>query len=149
VNFGGALAASRTPVDVELFAWPSSISSAMSHGLTFQSYFAQDGASGVLGVGPNAGGPGPSIATQGLPAPYNQGLLINEIGANPYLQFGAAPTNLIPIATLPGSPITTLDIGTGLQGALGFPNGVLLRSSTPVVWREPSRQASTRHRAHS
>ena len=119
VNFGGGLVTSRTPVDVELFAWPASISSAMSHGLTFQSYFAQDGASGVLGVGPNAGGPGPSIATQALPAPYNQGLLINEIGANPYLQFGAAPTNLTPIATLSGSPITTLELSTGPLGFLG------------------------------
>lgn len=120
VNFGGGLVTSRTPVDIELFAWPASISAAMNHGLTFQSYFAQDGASGVLGVGPNAGGPGPSIATQALPAPYNSGLLINETGQHPYLQFGAPPTNLNPIATFSGSPITTLEIGTGPLGAI-FP----------------------------
>lgn len=120
VNFGGGLVTSRTPVDIELFAWPASISAAMNHGLTFQSYFAQDGASGVLGVGPNAGGPGPSIATQALAAPYNQGLLINETGQHPYLQFGAPPTNLNPIALFSGSPIATLEIGTGLLGAI-FP----------------------------
>jgi PPE-repeat protein len=119
VNFGGGLVTSRTPVDIELFAWPASFSAAMNHGLTFQSYFAQDGASGVLGVGPNAGGPGPSIATQALPAPYNTGLLINETGANPYLQFGAPPTNLNPIATFAGSPIATLGISTGPLGWLG------------------------------
>lgn len=120
VNFGGGLVTSRTPVDIELFAWPASLSAAMNHGLTFQSYFASDGASGVLGVGPNAGGPGPSIATQALPAPYNTGLLINETGQHPYLQFGAPPTNLNPIATFPGSPIATLEIGTGPLGAI-FP----------------------------
>ncbi len=120
MNFGGGLVTSRTPVDIELFAWPASISAAMNHGLTFQSYFAQDGASGVLGVGPNAGGPGPSIATQALSAPYNQSLLINETGQHPYLQFGAAPTNLNPIATFSGAPIASLEIGTGPLGAL-FP----------------------------
>jgi hypothetical protein len=119
VNFGGGLVTSRTPVDIELFAWPASISAAMNHGLTFQSYFAQDGASGVLGVGPNAGGPGPSIATQALPSPYNTGLLINETGQHPYLQFGGPPTNLNPIASFSGSPIATLGISTGPLGWLG------------------------------
>jgi len=120
--------------------------------LTWQSYFAPDGVTGVLGVGPNAGGPGPSIVTQALPAPYNQGLLINETGTSPYLQFGAAPTNLTPIATLTGSPITTLEISTGPLGFLGpqysvnaiidsggvegtIPSGLNAQVGTPVyVW---------------
>ncbi|OBG34364.1 hypothetical protein A5672_22955 [Mycobacterium alsense] len=119
VNFGNGLVTARTPVDVELFAWPTSLQAAMTHGWTWQSYFAPDGVTGVLGVGPNAGGPGPSIPNQALPAPYNQGLLINETGANPYLQFGPPPANLTPIATLAGSPITTLEISTGPLGFLG------------------------------
>ncbi|HUH69016.1 MAG TPA: PecA family PE domain-processing aspartic protease [Mycobacterium sp.] len=120
VNFGGGLVTSSTPVDVEFFAWPTSIQSAMNNGLTFQSFFASDGVTGVLGVGPNAGGPGPSIPTEALPAPYNQGLLINEVAASPYLQFGAAPTGLTPIATLTGSPITTLEVSVngGAQQAV-------------------------------
>ncbi|SPM26710.1 PecA family PE domain-processing aspartic protease [Mycobacterium terramassiliense] len=112
VNFGGGLVTSSTPVNVELFAWPVSIQSAMNSGLTFQSFFATDGASGVLGVGPNAGGPGPSIPLQALPSPYNQGLLINQTVANPYLQFGAQPTiqGHPVLATLNGSPITNLEV---------------------------------------
>lgn len=152
VNFGNGLVTARTPVDVELFAWPASLQSALSHGWTFESFFAADGVTGVLGVGPNAGGPGPSIPNQALPAPYNQGLLINETGANPYLQFGPAPTNLTPIATLGGSPITTLGISAGPLGFLGpqysvnavvdsggvqgtIPSGLNAPAGTPIyVW---------------
>jgi PPE-repeat protein len=119
VNFGGGLVTGSTPVNVELFAWPVSISSAMNSGLTFQSFFATDGASGVLGVGPNAGGPGPSIPLQALPSPYNTGLLINQTGLSdpaptgPYLQFGSPSTlgaSPATIATLTGSPITNLEV---------------------------------------
>lgn len=129
VNFGGGLVTSSTPVDVELFAWPTSLHALQTNGFSFQSYFAQDGVSGVLGVGPNAGGPGPSIATQALPAPYNQGLLINEVGTptqSPYLQFGPAPSTtglyangtngLQPVtgtSTVTGAPITDLDVKVG------------------------------------
>ncbi|OBK43170.1 hypothetical protein A5655_17765 [Mycobacterium sp. 1081908.1] len=119
VNFGNGLVTARTPVNVELFSWPSSLQAAMSHGWGWRSYFAADGVTGVLGVGPNAGGPGPSIPTQALPAPYNQGLLINEVGAKPYLQFGPPPINLTPFATLNGSPVTTLGLSTGPLGFLG------------------------------
>lgn len=114
VNFGGGLVTGSTPVNVELFAWPVSISSAMNSGLTFQSFFATDGASGVLGVGPNAGGPGPSIPLQALPSPFNSGLLINQIPetGSPYLQFGGPPMSGVgsQITTLPGSPITNLEV---------------------------------------
>jgi hypothetical protein len=111
VNFGGGLVTAPTPVDVELFAFPTSFSSLMNNGLTFQSFFASDGVVGVLGVGPNAGGPGPSIPLTALPSPYNQGLLINEDSAHPYLQFGGAPTDVgTPIAVLNGSPITPLNV---------------------------------------
>jgi hypothetical protein len=109
VNFGGGLVTHSTPVNVEFFAFPTSITSAINNGFTFQSYFASDGVQGVLGVGPNAGGPGTSIPTQALAAPYNGGLLINENAASPYLQF--TNTNpFAPIATLPGSPITNVDV---------------------------------------
>jgi hypothetical protein len=157
VNFGHGLVTARTPVDVELFAWPTSLQSAMAHGWTWQSYFAADGVTGVLGVGPNAGGPGPGIPTQALPAPYNQGLLINETGAHPYLQFGPPPANMTPIATLSGSPITTLGISTGPLGFLGpqysvnsiidsggvsgtVPTGLHVQPGTQVYVWAPNRQ---------
>jgi hypothetical protein len=112
VNFGGGLATAPTAVDIEIFAFPTSISSALNNGFTFQSFFAQDGASGVLGVGPNAGGPGPSIATQALPGNLGQGVLIDEPGG--FLQFG--PNPLPPVFTLTGAPITTLDVRVGPNG---------------------------------
>ncbi len=112
VNFGGGLTTASTPVNVEFLAFPVSIQSAMTNGLTFQSFFASDGASGVLGVGPNAGGPGPSIPLQALPSPLNHGLLINQDTASPYLQFGDQPTigGHSVLTTLPQMPITGLDV---------------------------------------
>jgi hypothetical protein len=117
VNFGGGLVTHSTPVNVEFFAFPTTIQSAINNGFTFQSYFASDGVQGVLGVGPNAGGPGTSIPTQALASPYNGGLLIAEkpTTGSPYVQF----TNTNPgtaIAALPGSPITNVDV-TVTQGA--------------------------------
>jgi PPE-repeat protein len=117
VNFGGGLVTSPTPVDVEFFAWPTSLNSLLNHGFSFQSFFASDGAAGVLGIGPNAGGPGPSIATQALPAPYNQGVLINEPAGQLVFE-SQSNVGLSPIATLTGSPITRLEIGTGPLGAI-------------------------------
>lgn len=113
VNFGGGLVTRPTPVDVELFAWPTSLQSALNNGFTFESFFASDGASGVLGIGPNATGPGPSIPTQALPGSYGQGVLINESVTNPYLQFGPPPSGLQQLAVLNGSPITNLNVTVG------------------------------------
>jgi PPE-repeat protein len=108
VNFGGGLVTSPTPVNLEFFAWPTTLQSLQNYGFSFQNFFASDGAVGVLGVGPNAGGPGPSIPTQALPGPLGQGVLINEPAG--LLQFESQPTG--GIATLTGSPITTLDVST-------------------------------------
>ncbi|MGO9186130.1 MAG: PE family protein, partial [Mycobacterium sp.] len=127
VNFGGGLVTSATPVDLELFAWPTSIQSALTNGFSFQNFFAPDGASGVLGIGPNSGGPGPSIATQALPGSYGHGVLINEDTTNPYLQFGDQPLTVptssgttSAIATLTGAPITTLDVNVNGQGLQSY-----------------------------
>jgi PPE family len=109
VNFGGGLVTSPTPVQVELLAWPTSLQSLQSNGLTFQSFFASDGAAGVLGVGPNAGGPGPSVPTSALPAPFNQGLLIDQ-PAHQLVFEPQSNVGLTPLATLTGSPITTLGV---------------------------------------
>jgi hypothetical protein len=112
VNFGGGLVTSPTPVDVELFAWPTSLQSLATNGFSsfsFQSFFAGDGATGVLGIGPNAGGPSTSIPTAALPAPYNQGVLIDQPAGQ--LVFEAQPTG--GIATLTGSPVTSLNVTVG------------------------------------
>jgi PPE-repeat protein len=155
VNFGGGLVTAPTPVDVELVAFPTSIPSALNNGFTFQSFFATDGAAGVLGVGPNAGGPGPSIATQALPAPYSQGLLIDQPASQ--LVFGPQ-SNVVtqqglgaPIATLTGSPITNLNVSVnggppqsvpsivdsgGVDGTL--PPSVNAPVGTPITVTDPT-----------
>jgi hypothetical protein len=123
VNFGGGLVTSRTPVDLELFAWPTTLQSLQNYGFSFQNFFASDGAVGVLGVGPNAGGPGPSIPTQALPGALGQGVLINEDTTSPYLQFGGPPTNVgTPIAVLNGSPITNLNVNVNGTNHTGVPS---------------------------
>jgi len=152
VNFGGGLATPATPVNVEFFAWPTSLSSALNNGFSFERFFAADGASGVLGLGPNSGGPGPSIPTQALPGSFGQGVLINETNtANPYIQFGPAPSGFgNPIASLTGAPITNLNVtingvsaGTfqstidsgGVQGTIPFkaPTGATVSVYAPGV----------------
>jgi PPE-repeat protein len=124
VNFGGGLITASTPVNVEFLAFPVSIQSAMTNGLTFQSFFASDSAAGVLGVGPNATGPGPSNPLQALPSPYNSGLLIDQHTASPYLQFGGTSTlgGAVPIAQLTGSPITDLNVTVGNTTYTGVPS---------------------------
>ena len=67
----------------------------------------------MLGIGPNATGPGPSIPTQALPGSYGQGVLINESVTNPDLQFGPPPSGLQQLAVLNGSPITNLNVTVG------------------------------------
>lgn len=116
VNFGGGVVTNSTPVDVELFAFPTSLQGLQNYGFSFQNFFAGDGAQGILGVGPNAGGPGPSIPTQHFANPsWDQGLLINETGTSPSLSFGT-PAQLgltNPVATLQGSPVTALNVTEG------------------------------------
>jgi hypothetical protein len=113
----------------------------------------------VLGVGPNAGGPGPSIPTQALPGTFGQGVLINETATNPYLQFGAQPpanspltfwngSNFVPVTnsvTVTGAPITNLQVSVnggapqtvnsivdsgGVNGTI--PSGLGVATGSPV-----------------
>ena len=152
VNFGGGLVTSPTPIQVELFAFPTSISSALNNGLTFQSFFASDGVVGVLGVGPNAGGPGHTVPLTALPSPYNQGLLIDERTGQ--LVFGpqsSVSQGLTQLATLQGSPITNLNVSVnngqqqgvssivdsgGVDGTL--PTSLNAPTGSPIVVRDPT-----------
>ncbi|MEI7717401.1 MAG: hypothetical protein WCI78_15160 [Mycobacterium sp.] len=128
------------------------MSSALNNGFSFERFFAANGASGVLGLGPNSGGPGPSIPTQALPGSFGQGVFINETNtANPYIQFGPAPSGFgNPIASLTGAPITNLNVtingvsaGTfrstidsgGVQGTIPFkaPTGATVSVYAPGV----------------
>jgi hypothetical protein len=66
------------------------------------------GGVGILGVGPSATAPGTPVTTA-LPGQLSQGVLINAPGG--YLQFGANP--LPGVVSVPGSPVTTLDVQIG------------------------------------
>ena len=103
VNFGNGLVTAPTAVNVELFAFPTSLQSLLEYP-TWQTYFAPDGVVGVLGLGQNAGGPGTTSVASALPGNLGVGELINEQAGT--MTFG--PNTMTPIATLSGSPITTL-----------------------------------------
>ncbi|WP_343600642.1 PecA family PE domain-processing aspartic protease [Mycobacterium sp.] len=96
VNFGNGIVTAPTSIDVPTSASPES----------FQHYVAADGVVGVLGIGPNAEGPGPSIVTTALPGDLSAGVLIDE--SQGVLQFG--PNPLTPLVSVSGAPITSLEV---------------------------------------
>ena len=111
VNFGNGVVTTSTTYNVPLISWPTRLGGAWS----FTQFFAPDGVVGVLGLGPNAGGPGTTIPTQALPGTLAQGVLINEVLNDPatptYLQFGPPPANMTPLGpAFSGSPIATLNV---------------------------------------
>jgi hypothetical protein len=96
VNFGNGIV-STTPVDVAILAFPT----------TYGSFANGNGAAGIMGIGVNAGGPGPSSPVTGLPSNLNQGVLINE--PQGYLQF--ASTNPLPaVNSIDGAPVSYLKV---------------------------------------
>jgi hypothetical protein len=99
VNFGKGIVTKPTPVDVELLSWPGS----------FESFAADDGADGVLGVGPNASGPGPSSVITALPGDLSDGVLIDE--PDGVLEFGPNPRPARTSVT--GAPVTDLKVKIG------------------------------------
>lgn len=123
VDFGNGIVTAPTSVNVVLLSIPTSqyaISAYLSNFIRnpfvtpFDAYFASAGVDGVLGVGPNAVGPGPSIPNLALPGNLNQGVLIDMAGEK--LTFGPnpGPVNF----TVPGgSPITNLYVSVGNAAA--------------------------------
>jgi hypothetical protein len=93
VNFGNGIVSS-TPVDVVFFSFP----------YAFRLFAGADGAAGIMGIGVNAFGPGPTSPVTGLPGDLNQGVLINE--PQGYLQFG--PNPLPAVTSTPGAPASDL-----------------------------------------
>lgn len=112
VNFGNGIISGPTEVNVPIFSFPTTLSSLLNTP-TFASFFATDGAAGVLGVGQNAGGPGLVSPNQGLPGALSQGVLINE--PTHTLTFGAPPSGS-PIGTVNGSPIGNVQVQIGSGG---------------------------------
>lgn len=119
VDFGNGIVSGPTAVNVVLFSLPTSpfainayFTEFLKNPFTtpFDAYFATAGVDGVLGVGPNAVGPGPTIPTMSLPGGLAQGLQIDMQNAK--LTFGPNP-DPTPGPSINGSPITTLYVKVG------------------------------------
>ncbi|HEU4360321.1 MAG TPA: PecA family PE domain-processing aspartic protease [Mycobacterium sp.] len=96
VSFGDGIVTAPTGIDVLT----------QSSTTAFESFAAKDGVDGILGIGPNAGGPGPSSVITALPGILGSGALINESQGT--LEFGTNP--LTPFATLSGAPHATVEV---------------------------------------
>lgn len=127
VDFGNGIVSGPTNVDVELFAWPTTLQGLFLYP-NFESFLAPAGASGVLGIAPDAFGPdrGPAAVVSDLPGALSQGVLINEPGG--YVQFGPNPYPENPIATLNGLASTDLKIQVGANGGLQAVNNAIIDS---------------------
>jgi hypothetical protein len=110
VDFGNGIVTAPTSVDV--------VSAASQQ--AFTAYFAPAGVVGVLGIGPNAGGPGPSIVIAALPGELGNGVLINE--SQGLLEFG--PNPLPTLTSVAGAPYTSLEVKVG-NGPLEPVTGVI------------------------
>ena len=130
INFGNGIVTAPTEVNVPIFSIEH-LSLSLIHPITiplpgglspieisnipltlaypdlppFTNLLGGSGAVGTLGVGPAGLAPS-SPVTAALPGQLNQGVLINAPGH--YLEFG--PNPLTAGVSVPGSPITTLDV---------------------------------------
>lgn len=114
VNFGNGIVSAPTNVNVVLFSWPTSLSSALQGNWSFQNYFSTAGAGAILGIGPNATGPSTTNPVQSLPSALAGGVLINE--PKSYLQFTSS-NPLTSFASVQGSPIANFDVQVTLPGS--------------------------------
>ena len=110
VNFGNGIV-STTPVDVVIFSLPTS----------FGSFANSNGAAGIMGIGVNAGGPGPSSPLTGLSGNLNQGVLINE--PQGYLQFG--PNPLPAVNSTDGAPVSFLKVSVNGATPVAVPGSFI------------------------
>ncbi len=135
VSFGNGIVTAPINVDVPIYTMRS-ISLSLAHPIeiplpaplspieitklpTFQwtfpdvppfTHYGESG-TGILGIGPNALGPNPSPVTTSLPGQLNAGVLINATSPTAgYLEFGPNPLTPIPNASVPGSPLTTVQV---------------------------------------
>jgi hypothetical protein len=99
VDLGNGIVTAPTSVDV--------VSAASQQAAA--TFFAADGVVGVLGIGANSGGPGPSIVLSALPGQLGDGVLIYE--SQGVLEFGPNP---LPVRTsVDGSPYASVEIRVG------------------------------------
>ncbi|WP_197516873.1 PecA family PE domain-processing aspartic protease, partial [Mycobacterium sp. E2699] len=79
----------------------------------FANYWSGTGIVGVLGIGPNAGGPGTSTVIPALPGTVDQGVLFNQ----PHNQLVFGPNSLSSTVSITGSPtVTNVDVQVTVPG---------------------------------
>lgn len=90
VDFGNGIVSGPTNIDVELFAWPTTLEGWFLYP-SFEAFLRPAEAVGVLGIASDALGPddGPTTVISALPGDLSQGVLINE--PERYVQFGPDP----------------------------------------------------------
>jgi hypothetical protein len=107
VDYGnGTLDTTGTPVDVEIFSWPTSLSSPAN----FQDFLSDNDSTGILGIGDRTSDGGPTVSP--LEADGYDGVLVDlpqsKLIVEPTDSIATGP--LTPIATLDGAPIPTSDL---------------------------------------
>lgn len=105
---GADITTGQTPVDVELFAFPTSLQGLLSGEFTLNNFLGGS-ADGILGVGPNAIGPGSSSPITALPGDLSDGVLIDQ--PNHELVFGPDP--LTGGVSVSGAPNANLEVSIG------------------------------------
>jgi hypothetical protein len=99
VDFGNGIVSAPTAVNVV----------APEDAAAFDNYFKPAGVVGVLGIGANAAGPGPSVPTAALPGELGNGVLIYQDKG--VMVFG--PNPLPTWASIPGTPNANIQIQVG------------------------------------
>ena len=101
VDYGGVLTTSDTPVDVELFSWPTSLSSPAN----FQDFLQDNDVTGILGIGDLTSDGGPS--TSPLESAGFDDVTV-DIPNNELIVGDTDPVAAPDAVTVSGAPITDL-----------------------------------------
>lgn len=127
VDFGNGIVTAPTSVNVVLWSIPTSPYAIVQYlkafvtnpfVTPFEAYFDSAGVDGVLGIGENAVGPGPSAPNRALPGDMSEGVLFDMQGGE--LQFG--PNTGVPNFAVTGNPISTLYVSINDGAVVAVPS---------------------------
>ena len=122
VNFGNGIVSS-TPVDVVVLGFPT----------PFGSFANGNGAAGIMGIGVNAGGPGPSSPVTGLPSNHEPGCAHQRTAGLSAVR--QSPTRYPPNLDRRSAG----ELPEGIRSMAGLPRTFPARLSTPAACTGPSR----------
>jgi len=125
VDFGNGIVTAPTAVDIVTAGTEAA----------YEKYLSVDGVVGVLGIGANSAGPGPSLVTSALPGELKNGVFIDT--ANGVLQFGPNPRPVR--VAVSGSPYTAGVVKVPVLGVtapinLAIDSGGIYGTIPSTVW---------------